>query len=159
MSCEVHLQDANDTVALAAALARAMPGESAGWSVLLQGELGSGKSTLARAFLRSLGHTGPVPSPTYTLVEPYDIDGRIIYHVDLYRISDQDELRFLGWSDWQEGLLLVEWPERAESLLDPSDLRIRLEYADPGRRATLESNSTRGAEVLRRLAPAISLKK
>ena len=147
------LQDEAATEALAASLADALPDNTAGWIVLLQGELGAGKSTLARAVLKRLGHRGLVPSPTYTLVEPYDVLGRIIYHVDLYRINDPDELQYLGWSDWADGLLLVEWPERAGRQLEGADLHVHLEYAGTGRRATLTANSERGSKVVRRAKP------
>jgi tRNA threonylcarbamoyladenosine biosynthesis protein TsaE len=130
-----------------------LPDNTAGWIVLLQGDLGAGKSTLARALLKRLGHRGLVPSPTYTLVEPYDIRGRTVYHVDLYRIMDPAELQYLGWSDWADGLLLVEWPERAGSLLEKADLRIHLEYAGTGRRATLTAYSDRGSKVVSRARP------
>jgi tRNA threonylcarbamoyladenosine biosynthesis protein TsaE len=145
------LRDENATQTLAAAIAAALPGDTAGWSILFEGPLGSGKSTLARALLRRLGHRGPVPSPTYTLVEPYNLPERTVYHIDLYRISDSSELEYLGWTDWQDGLMLVEWPERAGRWLERADLRIRLAYADPGRRAAIEAESERGNALLARL--------
>lgn len=147
------LQDETATGALASALADVLPKDTAGWTLLLQGELGAGKSTLARALLKRLGHRGLVPSPTYTLVEPYDIRGRIVYHVDLYRINDPTELQYLGWSDWADGLLLVEWPERAGSRLEKADLRIELQYAGTGRRATLTAGSDRGLTVAKNVKP------
>jgi tRNA threonylcarbamoyladenosine biosynthesis protein TsaE len=147
------LEDEAATEALAASLADALPDDTAGWIVLLQGELGAGKSTLARALLRRLGYQGVAPSPTYTLVEPYDIRGRIVYHVDLYRITDPAELQYLGWSDWADGLLLVEWPERAGRELERADLRVHLEYAGSGRRATLTAYSDRGRKLASRVQP------
>jgi tRNA threonylcarbamoyladenosine biosynthesis protein TsaE len=149
-----ELDDAAATGALGARLAAVLPADSAGWAILLQGELGAGKSTLARALLHGLGHAGLVPSPTYTLVEPYAIRGRIIYHIDLYRINDADELQYLGWSDWADGLLLVEWPERAPAYLDTADIRVRLDYAGHGRRAKVSAITARGAELVERLAKA-----
>ena len=97
----VHLPDAAATDALATRLHAVLPADTAGWTLLLEGELGAGKSTFARALILAMGHDGPVPSPTYTLVEPYQLSGRTIYHVDLYRIADEDELRYLGWSGRQ----------------------------------------------------------
>lgn len=144
---ELDLPDEAATQRLAEALARALPANATGWSVLLQGELGAGKSTFARALIRSFGHEGPVPSPTYTLVEPYELPRATIYHVDLYRIADPEELEYLGWSDWQDGLLVLEWPERAGSFLDHADLTITLEYRGTGRVAQLCALSNRAADV------------
>ena len=79
----LHLVDAEATAALAGRLNEVLPPDTAGWTVLLEGELGAGKSTFARALIKAMGHNGAVPSPTYTLVEPYQLPGRIVYHVDL----------------------------------------------------------------------------
>ena len=109
--------------------------------VALSGELGAGKTTLVRAFLVALGHRGAVPSPTYTIVEPYTLDRGDFFHVDLYRLGSAEELEFLGWSDMREGLVLVEWPERAEGLADTADLVIRLAYRNDAREAKLRASS------------------
>lgn len=150
------LGDEAATQALASRLARALPGNPVGWLVLLDGELGSGKSTLARALIRSLGHDGTVPSPTYTLVEPYTIGDLRIYHVDLYRISSEEELLFLGLDEISDGLCLVEWPDRAPGLASRADLEIRLDYAsdpsDDAREASIVALSRRGTALLDRLA-------
>ena len=143
-----HLIDAEATAALAAQLNAVLPPDTAGWTVLLEGELGAGKSTFARALIKAMGHNGAVPSPTYTLVEPYQLPGRIIYHVDLYRISDEDELRYLGWTELEDGFRLVEWPDRAPGLMATADLRLELSYADSGRNAHLEGLSERGKALV-----------
>ncbi len=132
----VPLPDSEATQALGARLAPVLAG---GGVVFLSGDLGAGKTTLSRALLRAFGHTGPVRSPTYTLVEPYEIAGRDIYHLDLYRIADAGELEFLGLRDWLLSgcLLLVEWPERGSGFLPAPDLHLRLDYDGEGRRATL----------------------
>ena len=143
-----HLEDTAATEALAHELLDRLPADTAGWTLLLEGDLGAGKSTFARALILAMGHTGPVPSPTYTLVEPYDLPGRIVYHVDLYRISDEEELRYLGWSELEEGLRLVEWPDRAPGLTASADLRVRLEYAGAGRDVTVEGLSARGQALV-----------
>lgn len=115
--------------------------------VHLRGDLGAGKSTLARAWLRALGVTGTVRSPTYTLVEPYPLPGRggaQALHLDLYRIGDAAELEFLGIDDVPAALWLVEWPERGEGALPPADLEAWLAVRGDGRTCRLEAVSDRG---------------
>lgn len=150
----VHLADAAATDALASQLQALLPASIAGWTLLLQGELGAGKSTLARALIRGMGHSGTVPSPTYTLVEPYYLPAATVYHVDLYRVSGEEELRYLGWTELEDGFRLVEWPERAPSLAAAADLNIRLEYADTGRDAEITALSPRGSDLLSRMEDA-----
>ena len=147
----VDLRDERSTIVLGAEIAAALPQIYRGWSILLQGELGAGKSTLARALLHALGYEGRVPSPTYTLVEPYRFPRGDIYHIDLYRVADVNELEFLGWSDFQAGLKLVEWPERVPFLTDEADLKVVLEYAGSGRTANLCALSDRGDTFLQRI--------
>jgi len=142
------LPDAAATEALGRQIAEALPGDTSGWLVLLKGELGSGKSTLARALLRQLGVAGPVPSPTYTLVEPYEVRGRPVYHVDLYRISGETELPYLGWPDLRQGLVLVEWPERVAAAAQGADLAIELDFDGNGRRVSVKALSHRAAGLL-----------
>jgi len=143
-----HLQDAGATEALARALRRQLPEDPAGWTLLLEGDLGAGKSTFARALIQAMGHRGPVPSPTYTLVEPYELGGVLVYHIDLYRISDEDELRYLGWAELEEGLRLVEWPDRAPGLAATADLRIGLRYSGAGRDVEITGLSKRGQSLV-----------
>jgi tRNA threonylcarbamoyladenosine biosynthesis protein TsaE len=151
----IRLPDAAATEALAAALARALPADYRGYTLLLEGELGAGKSTLARALIRRLGAAGPVPSPTYTLVEPYSLPGGTVYHVDLYRVADPDELEFLGWDELDDGLRIVEWPEHAPELERAADLRLRLRYSGSGRAADVEALSARGHAILAAVASAV----
>ena len=145
----VILPDEAATIRLGADLAGSLSASPAGWLILLQGDLGAGKSTLARSMLRTFGHAGAVPSPTYTLVEPYDFHSFSAYHIDLYRISSADELEFLGWDDLVEGLRIVEWPERIPGLEAEADLLITLSYDGEGRSAVLRSTSERGVALLR----------
>ena len=148
----IFLEDEAATIALAERLQRALPDSLAGWTILLEGELGAGKSTFARALIRALGHAGPVPSPTYTLVEPYNLSSGVVYHVDLYRVASDDELRFLGWNELDDGLRLVEWPDRAPGLSDAADLRLSLTYSGAGREATLQGLSEKGRALAADLA-------
>ena len=145
------LADENATAAFAAELLAALPAEFSGWTLLLSGDLGAGKSTFARALIRAAGHEGPVPSPTYTLVEPYSLPQGNIYHIDLYRVSDSEELRYLGWNELDDGFRLVEWPERAPDLLQEADLALELSYADSARTATLTGLSERGSALIRNI--------
>ncbi len=150
MNC--YLPDEAATVGLASRVAHLLPPEPAGWTFLLEGTLGSGKSTFARGLLRAFGHAGPVPSPTYTLIEPYRLSVGTVYHVDLYRVANAEELRFLGWTELDDGLRLVEWPDRAPGLDTSADLRIHLDYEGAGRRAVVDGLSARGRELAGRLA-------
>ena len=116
------------------ALAERLRGRSG--LVFLRGDLGAGKTTLVRGLLRGLGHHGPVRSPTYTLVEPYDLPGGQVLHVDLYRLSGADELEALGYRESRgtSRLTMVEWPERAPGALGPVDLACRIDsfiFVDP----------------------------
>ncbi len=134
-SDERSLSRPEDTESAGAALARAIRRlRIERCLILLRGELGAGKTTLVRGFLRALGHRGAVPSPTYALVEPYDLGGLRVAHLDLYRIADPEELEFLGWRDLEDGIVLVEWPERAPDLGVRADLALRLTHEGDGRR-------------------------
>ncbi|MGY1409729.1 tRNA (adenosine(37)-N6)-threonylcarbamoyltransferase complex ATPase subunit type 1 TsaE [Luteimonas sp. A611] len=146
----LHLPDEAATRALAATLAQTAPAAAVAY---LHGDLGSGKSTLARAWLRTLGVTGTVRSPTYTLVERYPLaKGGEALHLDLYRIGASGELEYLGLDDSQAALWLVEWPDRGAGALPQADLHIHLAIAGSGRAARLESGSLEGQAWVRRLA-------
>ncbi|WP_394004616.1 tRNA (adenosine(37)-N6)-threonylcarbamoyltransferase complex ATPase subunit type 1 TsaE [Luteimonas sp. WGS1318] len=143
------LPDEAATVAFAKALAATAPTSAV---VHLAGDLGAGKSTLARGWLRALGVTGTVRSPTYTLVERYPVPGGEALHLDLYRIGDVGELEFLGLDDVAAALWLIEWPDRGASALPPADLRIVLAQAGSGRRLVIEPASAAGQTWLDRIA-------
>ncbi len=151
----VWLPDEAATIELAGRLRDALPVPFAGWIVLLEGELGAGKSTLARALIRALGHDGPVPSPTYTLVEPYELAAGRVYHIDLYRVHDAGELPYLGLAELDDGLCLIEWPERAPDLAARADLNVSLAYESRGgthgRRADIRPLSPRAGDLAARL--------
>ncbi|MEL7298299.1 MAG: tRNA (adenosine(37)-N6)-threonylcarbamoyltransferase complex ATPase subunit type 1 TsaE [Pseudomonadota bacterium] len=152
MTHSLLLVDADATGHLGARLADAvLTAEQFSLSVALQGDLGAGKSTLTRGFLRAMGHEGPVPSPTYTLLEPYGFKGFTVNHLDLYRLADASELEPLGWRDLDDSIRLVEWPERAAGLLESLDLRITLSWAEQGRQADVVANTSTGQSILRAL--------
>ena len=118
------LADEPATEALARALAPTLPRPCV---LYLQGDLGAGKTAFTRYLLRALGHTGPVKSPTYTLLEPYDLVDGPVYHFDLYRIDDPLELELAGFSDLfaERALCVIEWPERGAPWLPSADVRLR----------------------------------
>jgi tRNA threonylcarbamoyladenosine biosynthesis protein TsaE len=120
--------------------------------VAIEGELGAGKTTLVAGVLAAAGVRGAVRSPTYTLIEPYEVAGRSIYHLDLYRLTDPSELEPLGVRDLLTGesILLIEWPSRAGARLPPVDVGIAIAYDDSrgGREVRLEAGSVAGTEVL-----------
>lgn len=150
MKREFSLAGPEATAALGEALAATQPARAV---VFLEGELGAGKSTLARAWLRALGVTGAIKSPTYALVERYPIPGGEAAHLDLYRLAAAAELDFLGLDELatEATLWLVEWPERGAGSLPPPDLRLALAAEGAGRRAVLEAGSPTGQAWLGRV--------
>lgn len=130
MAIERHQLDTEaDTLALGACLAEQILQRYAGRaSVFLEGQLGAGKTTLVRGLLQALGHSGTVKSPTYTLLEPYNVRNLEVFHFDLYRVNDPLELEFVGFDEIVDGpgLKLFEWAEKAQAWLPPPDVRVRL---------------------------------
>jgi len=133
---ELIIQNENAMMALGGKIADQF---SRGGIILLNGDLGVGKTTLVRGALRHLGFTGTVKSPTYTLVEPYEIAGRTIYHFDLYRLGDPEELEYMGGRDYWDGdsLCLIEWPEMATGYLPKEDLNISLYHHSEQRKVII----------------------
>lgn len=127
----------------------AAAGVRPGQLVFLQGELGAGKTTWVRGLLRGLHYDGSVKSPTYTLVESYELDPCNVYHFDFYRLDDPDELEHLALRDYLDGrgVCLVEWPERGMGFLPEPDCRVVIEYDNEGRCLTMNCNTQLGRSL------------
>ncbi|MCL4315423.1 MAG: tRNA (adenosine(37)-N6)-threonylcarbamoyltransferase complex ATPase subunit type 1 TsaE [Gammaproteobacteria bacterium] len=138
-------------LAFGAELARQL---RAGDRIYLSGELGAGKTTLVRGLLRGLGHQGAVKSPTFTLVEPYELAGFTIYHFDLYRIKSPLELMDMGLEDYlaPHAICLLEWPERGAGVLPEPDITLTLGLNNHGRLLNLNAKTARGEEILGAMA-------
>ncbi|MCK4608328.1 MAG: tRNA (adenosine(37)-N6)-threonylcarbamoyltransferase complex ATPase subunit type 1 TsaE [Gammaproteobacteria bacterium] len=137
MKIEREIKTADEMMALGAELA----GQCADKCVIyLKGDLGAGKTTLVRGFLMALGHKGKVKSPTYTLVEPYNLNGKQIYHFDLYRLNSPDELEYIGVRDYfsATSISLIEWPERGKGMLPEADVICKIEVVPRGRHVQVE---------------------
>jgi tRNA threonylcarbamoyladenosine biosynthesis protein TsaE len=148
---EFALTDAEATELLGAALAHAFPGAPTGPASLhLEGDLGAGKTTCVRSFLRTLGVTGSIRSPTFTLVETYSLTELTAVHVDLYRLTGEQEVEELGLRDFlgPDCLLLVEWPSKGARVLPPPDLALALSFAEPGRVAQIRAHGALGQKWL-----------
>lgn len=137
-------------VALGEQFGRAFARHPGALTVHLRGDLGAGKTTLTRGILRAFGHAGAVKSPTYTLVEAYEFAARTLYHFDLYRLGDPEELEYMGIRDYFSGntLCLIEWPARGEGVLPLPDLEIDIGVEGAGRRLELCARSTALTELL-----------
>ncbi|RON01079.1 tRNA (adenosine(37)-N6)-threonylcarbamoyltransferase complex ATPase subunit type 1 TsaE [Pseudomonas brassicacearum] len=142
---EVTLYLANEDamVALGNRIAQVTKGHGI---IFLGGDLGAGKTTLSRGIIRGLGHVGAVKSPTFTLVEPYEIGDIRAFHFDLYRLVDPEELEFLGIRDYLEddALCLIEWPQKGAGFLPKPDLTITISPHDSGRSLNLSPQGLRG---------------
>jgi len=123
-------------------------------TIYLRGELAAGKTTLARGFLRARGYAGAVKSPTFTLVETYELTGRWIHHFDLYRIADAEELEYIGFDEYFDSGAdcLIEWPDQGSGALPPPDLDITLEVSGNARRAQIAAGTETGRKALKMIS-------
>lgn len=117
----------------------------------VEGDLGAGKTTLVRGLLRGTGFTGPVKSPTFSLVEPYEFNSKNLYHFDLYRLKDPEELEYIGMRDYLSApaLCIVEWPEKAGDFLPTSDIHIMINRTGQGREVIIQAQTERGQAMIR----------
>ena len=154
MSHSVFLADEAATVAFGQALAKVSKGRGL---FTLSGNLGTGKTTLSRGLIQSCGHSGAVKSPTYTLVEPYEIGTQRIYHFDLYRMEDPEELEFIGLRDYleEDALVLIEWPEKAFGVLPTADIEFKLALDNRGRVISWGARTALGEEISASLEASI----
>lgn len=145
-----HLTSENETLAISRKLAAFI---SEGVVIYLHGPLGAGKTTFVRGFLRGMGFEGKVKSPTYTLVEEYEINHKKIFHFDLYRLLSANELEQIGIQEYfsQSSICLIEWPEKGFPLLPAPDLTCYIEFMDTGRNIRFEAYSARGEEIVNAL--------
>jgi len=156
----LKLPDEAATEKLAASFAPLLcgqrPGIEPGGRIHLRGDLGAGKTSFARAFLRASGIQGRIKSPSYALLESYNLSSLHFYHLVFYRFSDSREWLDAGFRDilQEKAIVLIEWPEQAGALLPPPDLDIRIEHEDEGRSAVLTACSDKGSLWLTTLFPA-----
>ncbi len=150
MQLEYYLSDEQATLNMGVALAQVCPVPCI---IFLQGPLGAGKTTFTRGFLQGLGMQGIVKSPTFTLVEPYSLVDKQIFHFDLYRMNEPEELEYIGIRDYftEQSICLIEWPERGKGILPNADLICQLSLHSAGRLLNLYPHTELGNNILHKL--------
>lgn len=150
-----YLADENDTVKLGQLVGSALSAK--GGIVFLSGTLGAGKTTFTRGVLNYFGHSGSVKSPTYTLVEPYELAGKDVYHFDLYRLADPEELEFMGIREYFDGkaVCVVEWPDKGQGFLPQPDLLLSFCPQGEGRNVTLQNGTEQGYAMIKTISGAL----
>jgi tRNA threonylcarbamoyladenosine biosynthesis protein TsaE len=149
-SFKSHLSDDITTVTMGNRIAAII---EQGAVIYLHGDLGAGKTTFTRGIVQGFGHTGKVKSPTYTLVEPYELERANVYHFDLYRLGDPEELEYMGIRDYfsAQAICVVEWPEKGGEFIPVPDLNITLSYVGDERNIVINSASERGSVIIEKL--------
>ncbi|ALS31658.1 tRNA (adenosine(37)-N6)-threonylcarbamoyltransferase complex ATPase subunit type 1 TsaE [Pseudoalteromonas sp. NZS127] len=149
-SFKSHLSDDIATVTMGNRIAAII---EQGAVIYLHGDLGAGKTTFTRGVVQGFGHTGKVKSPTYTLVEPYELERANVYHFDLYRLGDPEELEYMGIRDYfsAQAICVVEWPEKGGEFIPVPDLNITLSYVGDERNIVINSASERGSVIIEKL--------
>lgn len=149
-----NLANSEATIAMGGLLAKIIKNDlKQGLIVYLHGDLGAGKTTLTRGFVQGMGHQGNVKSPTYTLVEPYELELWNVYHFDLYRLADPEELEYMGIRDYfgANSCSFIEWPDRGEGFLPEPDLIINIDYKDTERTIKFDAKTTLSQLLLEKL--------
>ena len=148
-----RIDNETDMVALGERWGQVLAHAPGAVTLFLEGDLGAGKTTLTRGILRAFGHTGAVKSPTYTLVEAYELPTRRVYHFDLYRLGDPEELEYMGIRDYfdERSICVIEWPTRGAGVLPTPDWQVEVRTEGLGRRIHIYPLTPAGETLLLQL--------